>query len=71
MWFRLLIMVVVALLAIYYLMVILQLFGILSMTNRKFTFTRCITPFYYWIASVEEPKKPTKKRVKAIKTTTK
>ena len=71
MWFRLLIMAVVTLLAVYYLMVILQLFGVLSMTNRKFIFTRCITPFYYWIASVEEPKKLTKKRVKAIKTTAK
>jgi DNA repair photolyase len=51
-------------------MVILQLFGFLSMTNRKFTFMRCVTPFYYWIASVDEPKKPApKKRAKAIKTT--
>ena len=70
MWFRLIIIVLVVLLAVYYFMVILQLFCFLSMTSRKFTFMRCVTPFYYWIASVDEPKKPApKKRVKAIKTT--
>lgn len=57
-WIRIFITVILFLMAIYYAMLILQcLTSWFRMTNRDITFGRCIIPFYYWIASVEERKK--------------
>lgn len=57
-WIRIFITVILFLMAIYYAMLILQcLTSWFRMTNRDITFGRCIIPFYYWIAPVEERKK--------------
>lgn len=57
-WIRIFITVILFLMAIYYAMLILQcLTSWFRMTNRDITFGRCILPFYYWIAPVEERKK--------------
>lgn len=59
-WIRIFVMVFVALMAIYYAMLILQcMTNWFKFTNRDITFGRCIVPFYYWIASVDEKKKET------------
>lgn len=56
-WIRIFITVILFLMAIYYAMLILQcLTSWFRMTNRDITFGRCIIPFYYWIAPVEERK---------------
>lgn len=56
-WIRIFITVILFLMAIYYAMLILQCFtSWFKMTNRNITFGRCIVPFYYWIAPVEERK---------------
>ena len=40
---------------IYYAMLILQCFtSWFRMTNREITFGRCLCPFYYWVAPVDE-----------------
>nr|DAW84553.1 MAG TPA: hypothetical protein [Caudoviricetes sp.] len=39
----------VLMLVIYYVHVIMHLFGAAVITHRKITFIRCIIPFYYWI----------------------
>jgi hypothetical protein len=50
MWYyRLFIIAIIILAAIYYIMVALQCFGILSMTKREINFMKAIIPFYYWI----------------------
>ena len=57
-WIRIFITVILFLMAIYYAMLILQcLTSWFRMTNRDITFGRCILPFYYWIAPVEERNK--------------
>ena len=56
-WLRILISMFAYLGAIYYIMLLFQLFGKLKFTNRKMTFLRCVTPFYYWIVSQDESKK--------------
>jgi hypothetical protein len=38
-------------------MVALQCFTNFKMTNRKITMGRCLVPFYYWIAPVNEKKR--------------
>lgn len=48
--FRVICIVIMLLLAIYYGMLVLHLFGAIRFTNRKITMSRCLTPFYYWIA---------------------
>lgn len=53
-WIRLVVIAFAILYGIYYFMVISQLFGIIKFTNRKFTFKRCLVPFYYWIANQDE-----------------
>lgn len=59
-WIRIFLTVIIFLMAIYYGMVILQCFtSWFRMTNRKITFARCLVPFYYWVASVEEKDKET------------
>ena len=59
-WIRIFMMVFVALLAIYYVMLIFQcLTSWFRFTNREITFGRMITPFYYWIAPTDEKKKET------------
>ena len=59
-WIRIFITVILFLMAIYYAMLILQCFtSWFRMTNRDITFVRCLVPFYYWIAPVEEKDKDT------------
>lgn len=54
-WIRIFIILVVGLMGIYYGMLILQcLTSWFKMTNREITFIRCLIPFYYWIAPVNE-----------------
>lgn len=47
------------LIAVYYAMVVGQLFGAWKITQRQFTFTKLCVPFYYWIVS-QKVNKPTK-----------
>lgn len=56
-WIRLFIPLLVGLMVIYYVMVALQCFTNFKMTNRKITMVRCLVPFYYWIAPVNEKKR--------------
>lgn len=51
--FKLVIFVLILLFAMYYMSVVMHLLGIIRMTKRRITFTRCITPFYYWVADPE------------------
>lgn len=46
---------------LYYFMVVLQCFSIITFTNRKLTFKRMLIPFYYWFAPVNEKSKNLKK----------
>ncbi len=48
--FRIICIVIMLLLAIYYGMLVLHLFGVIRFTNRKITASRCLIPFYYWVA---------------------
>ncbi len=48
--FRIICIVIMLLLAIYYGMLVLHLFGAIRFTNRKITVPRCLIPFYYWVA---------------------
>lgn len=57
MWYKLIIELFIVLYFIYIITVLLQLYGIISFTNRKITFKRMIVPFYYWIASTSETPK--------------
>lgn len=57
-WIRIFVMLFVILMAIYYGMFILQCFtSWFKFTNREITFERALIPFYYWIASTDEPSK--------------
>lgn len=59
-WIRIFIVLLVGLMGIYYGMLILQcLTSWFKMTNRNITFGRCLIPFYYWIAPVDEKHKET------------
>lgn len=59
-WIRIFIVLLVGLMGIYYGMLILQcLTSWFKMTNRNITFGRCLIPFYYWIAPVDEKYKET------------
>ena len=54
-WIRIFIILFVGLMGIYYGMLILQcLTSWFKMTNREITFVRCLIPFYYWIAPINE-----------------
>ena len=56
-WIRLFIILFFGLMGIYYGMLVLQcVTSWFVMTNREIRFGRCLVPFYYWIASTEEPK---------------
>lgn len=57
MWYRLIIELLIVLYFIYIITILLQLYGIVSFTNRKMTFKRMIIPFYYWIAPTNENSK--------------
>ena len=48
-WIVIIRFVLIALLAIYYMSVLAHITGAYYLTNRRITFLRCITPFYYWI----------------------
>lgn len=56
-WLRLVTFLISFLIGIYYIMLVIQLYGGIKFTNRKFTFLRCIIPFYYWLMPQEENKK--------------
>lgn len=57
-WIRIFIILFVGLMGIYYGMLVLQcLTSWFKMTNRNITFGRCLIPFYYWIAPVDEHKR--------------
>lgn len=59
-WIRIFILLIVGLMGIYYGMLILQcLTSWFKMTNREITFVRCLIPFYYWVAPVDEHKRAT------------
>jgi len=50
MWYyKLFIAAVIVLAALYYLMVVLHNFGVISLTKREMKFIKAIIPFYYWI----------------------
>lgn len=63
-WIRLFVGVIVFLLLIYYVMVVLQSYGIIEFTKRNINVGRGLIPFYYWFVS--STPKPEKKRVKPI-----
>jgi len=57
-WIRLILTLVIMLMAIYYVMLLFQcVTDWFKFTNRKITFKRCLIPFYYWIAPINEGKK--------------
>jgi len=59
-WIRIILAILIVMMAIYYGMLILQcMTSWFKMTNRSITFIRCLVPFYYWIAPVEEKDKET------------
>lgn len=55
---RVILMVLLPLAAIYYAMVIGQLFGKWKITQRRITFAKLCVPFYYWVVSqtINKPK---------------
>ena len=61
-WIRIITLAFALLYGIYYFMLISQLNGNIKFTNRKFTFGRCLVPFYYWIAPQNEKRKTTKNK---------
>lgn len=54
--FRIVCIVAMLLLTIYYGMLVLHLFGMIRFTYRKITVLRCLIPFYYWAADPESYK---------------
>ncbi|MBO7693577.1 MAG: hypothetical protein J6T10_13215 [Methanobrevibacter sp.] len=67
MW-KLIAFLLIILALIYYFMLMLQVSGLVTFTNRKLTPGRMFIPFYYWLASNQEaPKKNKSKLVKPIK----
>lgn len=49
-YLRVIVILLIALLAFYYIMLVCHIAGWTNITNRKITVFRCIIPFYYWIA---------------------
>lgn len=50
MWYyRLLIAAIIILAALYYIMVALHCFGLVSITKKEISFVKAAIPFYYWI----------------------
>lgn len=50
MWYyRLLIGGIIILAVVYYGMIVLHNFGLISITDKEMKFTKAIIPFYYWI----------------------
>lgn len=47
-FFRFILAVVLLLVLLYYLSLSLQLFGIITFTERKITASKIFIPFYYW-----------------------
>lgn len=58
-WLRILILAFAYLCIMYYVMLVLQLFGCIKFTNRNMTFLRCMLPFYFWVMPQDEVKKKT------------
>ena len=50
-YFRIITAIVILLMAIYYSMVVGQLFGFWKITYRKISFIKLCIPFYYWMVS--------------------
>jgi len=54
---RLLSMTLIPLAAVYYLLCVLQLFGVIRFTKADIRFPRVLIPFYYFICSSTKNKK--------------
>ena len=48
-YWRLLVSGLIVLGALYYFMVVLHCFGIISLTKKNVKFIKAVIPFYYWI----------------------
>lgn len=46
---RLILIVIVTLVAAYYVTSVLQLFKVIKMTHKPITMVKSLIPFYYWI----------------------
>lgn len=69
MW-KLVVSLLVVLAFIYYLMLLLQVAGVIRFTYKKFKPARMFIPFYYWLGDRrEKPAKNKSKLVKPFKTT--
>ena len=54
---RLLSMTLITLAAVYYLLCVLQLFGVIRFTKAEIQFPKVLIPFYYFIYSPNKKKK--------------
>ena len=48
-YWRLLVSGLIVLAALYYFMVVLHCFGLISLTKKDVSFIKAIIPFFYWI----------------------
>ena len=48
-FFKLILVVVLLLVLVYYLSLTLQLFGVITFSNKEITASKLFIPFYYWI----------------------
>jgi hypothetical protein len=64
MW-KLVVSLLVVLAFIYYLMLLLQVAGVIQFTDKKFKPARMFIPFYYWLGGRQE--KPAKNKSKLVK----
>ena len=48
-YWRLLVSGVIVLAALYYFMVVLHCFGLISLTKKDISFIKAIIPFFYWV----------------------
>ena len=47
--FRLLILVLIVLMIVYYVQVILHILEVSNITKQRINFIKCIIPFYFWL----------------------
>ena len=47
--FRLLILVLIVLMVVYYAQVILHILEVNNITNQRINLIKCIIPFYFWL----------------------
>ena len=53
-YFRLLSIILVVLMLLYYGMIVGHLFGFWKITHKEIVFTKACIPFYYWIVSQQK-----------------